>query len=736
MAVRKGLFCSLFFLIFYSVSLLAEIVQFSPERPIPGELVMVKYEGHLKHAKQLTIHWGVDGYKFGATKTKMTLSPTQSWVAFVRVTKNARKTFDVAFTDGNGNWDNNFWQNFSAEVDDIHLKETTIPLGVHYSKESTTFSIWSPDSSNVWLNLEGLRLKLKRAPDYNGYTDVYSVDVPGDHNNKSYQFLVDGRVVRDPYGMMAHPTEDFNIVVDMKNLKPEGGEWATLPDFKEREDAIIYEVHIRDFTIGENSGVSDHLKGKFLGMVESGTRYKGMKTGIDHLKEMGVTHVEILPVYDFATGMYNWGYDPRNYNVPEDHYAIDPYDWDGRIREMKTMVNELHKAGIRVIMDVVYNHTYGEDMFKHITPRYYDGLNLSGVGNSIDSGNPMVSRMIRDSLEFWVKEYNVDGFRFDLMGVFFRDSVKSWGEHLNKKYPEKKLLMYGEPWNGYAWDPNEREKVRYGNVASMASSHVGVFNGAFREILKGDNDGKTRGYMFNSFPRPEANAFSVEYGMRAGIRHPYTFGTQDLGNMWDEMFAYDPEQSINYISVHDNFCLWDKIRHVGEDGEYGRRIVRFGTAMILTSQGIPFLHAGDEMLRTKVVNGNWRYAHNSYNAPDEFNKIRWNWKYENRDLVKYVKELIALRKAHSGLRLNTWKEINDLMKTYVDGNVVVSQIDADKNGDNWDEIIIVFNPGDRYWLKLPFGSWTKVFDENGATNQPNLRDQTSAEGTAVSIFVR
>jgi pullulanase len=381
---------------------------------------------------------------------------------------------------------------------------------------------------------------------------------------------------------------------------------------------------------------------------------------------------------------------------------------------------------------VVYNHTYNDEMFANITSQYYTGNNDSGTGNGVDTGQPRVSRMIQDSLDIWLDHYNIDGFRFDLMGIFHYQEVNNWGEYLNTKYADRNILLYGEPWNGYWGDPNESQKVRMGNVPAMASGHIGVFNGKFRESIKGDNDGTGRGYMFNF--NANALAWDMQVGSRGGIL--FSKSTSTLPNIWDPMFAYDPEQSINYISAHDNYCLWDKVKHVGEDNDYGKRVVRFGDGIVFTSQGIPFIHAGDEMLRTKVVNGDWTYSHNSYNAPDDYNKIRWNWKEENLDVYNYHKDLIALRNAHPGFRLNSWDEINTNMTTYRDGSVVVSQINADANGDTADEIIVVYNSGNNYNVSLPAGSWTKVFDINGSVNVAGLSGSAIAEGTAVTVFVK
>ncbi|OQY48439.1 MAG: hypothetical protein B6242_02330 [Anaerolineaceae bacterium 4572_78] len=602
-----------------------------------------------------------------------------------------------------------------------------VGLGALYTPSSTTFRIWSPDSSNVVVYVDGNNHNLQHVADFDGYTNIYEVTVSGDLKLAEYQLKINGNDVRDPYGAMVVPGTNRNVVLDMASIQPDGG-WASHPTLIEREDAVVYEAHVRDFTLHDSSGVSANKRGKFLGMVETGTTYNGLATGIDHLKELGVTHVQILPFYDFSTPQYNWGYDPINFNVPEEQYSLTPNDYENRVKELQTMINEFHKNGIRVIMDVVYNHTFDDSVFENITGQYYTGNNDSGCGNGIDTGNQMVSRMIQDSLEYWIENYHVDGFRFDLMGIFHYEAVNSWGEHLNGKYASRNLLMYGEPWNGYWGDPIENQKVRMGNVPAMASGRMGVFNGKFREAIKGDNDGTGRGYMFNYGDK----SWEIEVGSRGGILH--TKSTNTLSNMWDPMFAFDPEQSVNYISAHDNYCLWDKVKHSGEDNDYGKRVVRFGEGIVLTSQGIPFIHAGDEMLRTKVYNGDWEYAHNSYNAPDDYNMIRWEWKEQNADMFNYHKDLIALRKAHPGFRLNTWDEINNNMNTYRDGKVVVSQINADANGDSWDEIIIVYNPGNNYDVSLPDGTWTKVFDINGAVNVGGLSGSATTEGTAVTIF--
>ena len=354
--------------------------------------------------------------------------------------------------------DGNLESSTSATYKKVDKPSTPTRLGAYYTKSATSFSIWSPDSSNVTVTVTP---KGGTAKDYTctkgfqvdgNYPDssnIYGVSVSGDLHLAEYQFKINGTNVRDPYGVMvkydgnqqksnvlksnglengfnytAYAGPSSNIVIDLDQTDPEGG-WAERPVLENRNDAIVYEVHVGDFTSDSTWGGTAVNAGKFPGMVETGTKYGSVSTGIDHLKELGVTHVQLLPFYDYATkhnttlnDIYNWGYDPVNYNVPEDRFSTCPGDYVERIREVKEMINEFHKNGIRVIMDVVYNHTFDKEMFKNISTKYYTTTDLSGCGNSINTGVSMVSRMIRDSLEYWVDEYNIDGFRFDLIGIY------------------------------------------------------------------------------------------------------------------------------------------------------------------------------------------------------------------------------------------------------------------------------------------------------------------------------
>lgn len=649
---------------------------------------------------------------------------------------------------------------------------TSDTLGAVFSPESTTFSIWSPEHSNVKVRVNGIAYSMTKVADFNGYKDIYQVTVKGDLHLQEYTYLINGLEVRDPYGKMAKPgtgdDEAINIVMDMSRTEPTDG-WAARPALIEREDAIIYEMHVRDFTIDASSGVSADNHGKFIGLVERGTTYNGVKTGIDHLVELGVTHVQLLPVYDYATcdglpdsdDCYNWGYDPRNFNVPEDRYSKVATSYEERAREFKTMVNELHKAGIRVIMDVVYNHTYNKQMFENISDQYYTATDLSGTGNSIDADLPMVSRMIQDSLEYWVSEYGIDGFRFDLIGIFSYQEAEKWGRYMNSTFPDRNLLIYGEPWNGYAYDPLNDQRVRYGTTHNMVEEHVGVFNGAFREAIKGSNDDTRSGFMLNNVAAADSG-WAIYDGMRGSPYDP----NDNRNAEWFRNYAADPEQTINYISAHDNFGLWDKVylslaKNVSQNSShqidsltapgdlgYAKRVVNFGMGMVLTSQGIPFIHSGDEFLRTKTNNQEmanasaWNYGahggtHNSYNAPDSFNAIRWANKVDNAATFNYFKTMINIRRSHAGMRMNTNKEIDQYM--VVDrpdgyaGQVVSGYITYPEDNQN---LFIVYNSGNNLNITLPLGSWTKVADANGAASVPGLSGTTLVEGTAVTIFAQ
>lgn len=650
--------------------------------------------------------------------------------------------------------DGNLESSTSATYKKVDKPSTPTRLGAYYTKSATSFSIWSPDSSNVKVVVTPKGGSAKEYAcsanfqvdgNYPDASKIYGVTVSGDLHLAEYQFKINGTNVRDPYGVMikydgnqqktnvlksnglengfnytAYAGESANIVIDLDQTDPEGG-WAERPALANRNDAIVYEVHIGDFTSDSSWGGTAAKAGKFPGMVETGTKYGTVSTGIDHLKELGITHVQLLPFYDYATkhnttlnDIYNWGYDPVNYNVPEDRFSTCPGDYVERIREVKEMINEFHKNGIRVIMDVVYNHTFDKEMFKNISTKYYTTTDLSGCGNSINTGVSMVSRMIRDSLEYWVDEYNIDGFRFDLIGIYHTSAVNEWGNYMNNtKFPDRMLLMYGEPWNGYADDAEESQKIRMSAVKNLTNAKVGVFNGKYRESLKGSNDDGGKGYIFNQMGSYGSSAYNVSVGLRGSGTN---LGSDSEG-LWTRFFTGTPDQSINYISAHDNLCLWDKIKEAGVTGDYAQRIVKFGHGILLTSQGIPFIHAGDEFLRTKHKGAGSAMAHNSYMAGIKTNSIDWSLKSTNNGIFKYHSDLIKLRKDNDGLRYR-----KGVGTTEVAGNAVKYYV----QNTNGTKLCIVVNPGNN--MSAPV-SGTKIFDIYGAT--PKSSD---CEGTAVTVI--
>lgn len=762
---------------------------FNPDQPAPPSISLSPNGGFIQNTLQVSVsidehnspvtakYYSVNGNQQALTGTTITLDASG-------LSEGQTLTLIVSATNSVG---------ITTSTPAVFTKSNVVnppdTLGALYSPTGTTFRIWSPDHSDVKLYLGGTNgsggvlYTLTKRSNFAGYTDIYEISIPSDHLHKEYQFRINGVGVRDPYGMMVKPGTNWNIVMNMNaaSTLPANNN-VSRPPLTHRVDSVIYEVHVRDFTIHESSGVDAAKRGKFLGMVQTGTRLPGnssIKTGIDHLVELGVTHVQILPFYDFSTPMYNWGYDPVNYNVPEEQFSMNPNDYDGRVREVREMIKAFHAAGIRVIMDVVYNHTFSIEMFENITGKYFhpSPTDLSGCGNSIDTSHAMVRRFIRDSLEFWVREYGVDGFRFDLIGVFHYDAVREWGEYLNQQFSDRNLLLYGEPWNGYAADPIEPQRVRLGTVPSLANAHVGVFNPSYRESIKGNNDGISRGYMFNNGIGQWWGSIAV--GMRGSLKA--VNNTNNLPNLWDSMYAVNPEQVINYISAHDNFGLWDKVflslsTNVSQNSShqvmsltppsdlvYAKRVARFGMGMVVTSQGIPFIHAGDEFLRTKTNNedmnnsNSWNYGqhggtHNTYNSPDSFNAIRWNRKVSEAATFNFHKDLVELRKTRPGLRLRSWNEVKTRMETRLNAGanaanasgihlvhdaslpdkVFVSYIDEDNNTSNGWELIVVYNSGNNWTLVPPSGTWRKVFGPGGAVNQVDF----TCEGTAVTVFAR
>ena len=628
-------------------------------------------------------------------------------------------------------------------------------LGVMYSSTQSTFSIWSPTYSSVQLNLNGVLYPMVlMANPPNGYTDIYSVTIPGNLNGETYNFVVNGDTSRDPYGVMTQPGSNNDIVMDPSQTQLAAG-WTPRPNLNNRTDAIIYETHVREFSNDPSSGIPVADRGYFEGMTDSGATVNGAagapSTGIDHLVDMGVTHIQIMPMFDYddcissteENTCFNWGYDPLNFNVPTSNYSETPTNYSNRVLEVKQMIDNFHKAGIRVVMDVVYNHTINENVLGNITPEYYLDTDLTGMGNTLDGSNPMVARMIQDSLEYWVTQYNVDGFRFDLLGVFPLTTVQQWGTYLTSMYPDRNLLLYGEPWIDGAPASNA---FNLGDLGTIASSHVGAFNGAYRTAIKGSDDdsGGHNGFMFDqstsdsyfgayasgqNWPNGDPGYGPISLGFEASPAPSLPATTSS--NVWNPAFAAAPEQSINYASVHDNLCLYDKVTlWQSGNNDPGQAVtdslIAYAFGMILSPEGVPFFYEGDEFQHTKDDNSN------SYNA--EYDLIWSNLVSDADDAATYayVKGLIALRKAHPSLRFSTWNDINtNVQADQARSSLMVSTINAAAaTGETWKTAVIVYNSASTaQQVRLPSSSGTWYVAIYGQTIEPTGSPAASVAGS-------
>ncbi|MGH4122871.1 MAG: type I pullulanase [Clostridium sp.] len=526
-------------------------------------------------------------------------------------------------------------------------------LGAVYTPLYTTFKVWAPTVEKIAVIVyENFKDDLKQK--YlmtKGDAGVWELKLQGDFKNKYYNYLVTNAGVEketpDLYAKGSNANGERGMIVDFNSINPVNWESHKRPLPINRTEAIIYEMHVRDFSVSKDSGI-EH-KGKYLGFTERNTKTsEGVVTGLDHLKDLGITHVQLLPVYDFASVdetkcEYNWGYDPYLYNVPEGSYATDPNDGCVRIREFKTMIQSLHENGISVVMDVVYNHTYTieNSPMDILVPGYYyrrdengNYTNGSGCGNETASEKPMMTKFIVDSIKFWAEEYKIDGFRFDLMALHDIDTMKE--VVMQAKIINPNIIIYGEPWNGGYSSLELSKRVTKGSQKGM---QVAVFNDDMRNVIKGDNDGNQVGFVNGGL------GFEIE--IKKGIVGSINYNKEIYG------FTQEPGESINYVSAHDNLCLFDKFEKSNPNNTPLERekMSRLALSIILTSQGVPFIQGGTEILRTKQGN------HNSYNSGDFINEIGWSRKTEYMETYEYIKGLIALRKSQKVMTLDNDKSV-------------------------------------------------------------------------------
>ena len=575
---------------------------------------------------------------------------------------------------------------------------------MEYTPQATRFSVWAPTADEVRLMLyeegEGGHASQSVVMEA-GEEGVWNAKVEGDMLGKFYTFNVkiDDRWLGDTPGINAKAVGVNGrraAIIDMHATDPEGWSEDQRPPLKSPADIVIYEMHHRDFSISPTSGIVH--KGKYLALTEEGTRSpEGLATGIDHLKELGVTHVHILPSYDYASvdetklneNKYNWGYDPLNYNVPDGSYSTDPYDPAARIREFKQMVQALHKAGIRVILDVVYNHTFNIEgsNFERTAPGYFyrqkpDGTyaDASACGNETASERPMMRKFMIESVLYWVSEYHIDGFRFDLMGIHDIETMNEIRHALTAVDPT--IYIYGEGWAAQAPQLPQDLLAMKANTYRMPG--IAAFSDELRDALRGPFSNNEQGAFLAGLPGHEE---SIKFGIVGAIRHPQV--NNDSVNYSRAPWAEQPTQMISYVSCHDDMCLVDRLKASvpGITPEELVRLDKLAQTAVFTSQGVPFIQAGEEVMRDK------KGVHNSYQSPDSVNAIDWSRKARHTDVYAYYKGLIQLRKQHPAFRLGD----ADLVRSHLEflpvegSNLVAWRLKEHAGGDAWEDIIVILN---------------------------------------------
>jgi pullulanase len=617
-------------------------------------------------------------------------------------------------------------------------------LGLTYSPVQSSFRLWAPSAEKVQLHLyaEGTGgnavFTREMRKDIDG---TWMLVLPGDQLKKFYTFsaLINGQwlaEVPDPYAKATGVNGKRAMVIDLAATNPQGWSQDKTPVLTQATDAVIYELHVRDASISIHSGIQQ--KGKFLGLTEKGTtNTAGLSTGLDHLKELGVTHIHLLPFFDYNSvdetnpdKKYNWGYDPLNYNVPEGSYATNAYDGAVRIKEFKQLVKTLHENGMKVVMDVVYNHTGLTDNsnFNQLVPGYYyrqtaDGQlsNATACGNETASERAMMRKFIIESMAYWVKEYHIDGFRVDLMGVHDLTTMNLASRELNRIKPG--ILLYGEGWTAGASPLPDSARALKKNVARLEK--IAVFSDDIRDGIKGSVfDHADKGFASGKPGMEE----SVKFGIVASCRHPQV--DYSKVNYSKAPYAIQPSQIITYAECHDNHTLWDKLAISAKDAPEPQRIQmhKLALTIVLTSQGIPFLHAGTEFLRSK------KGVENSYDSPDSINAIDWDEKTKHKDVVDYVKGLIALRKAHPAFRMTSAAAISsNIHFLETAAGVVAYEINASAVKDQWKRILVCLNGSGEQKTITVQGVWKTAVKGNAFVKDSGTQTLV-VEAYSASVF--
>ena len=589
-----------------------------------------------------------------------------------------------------------------------------------YSPSETVFKLFAPANAECYVVVGEDSIPMTLMND-----SIWTATMKGDQKGKNYTFVVDGQSSPGVFAKAVGINGQQGAIIDMKETNPEGWDKDVRPAVASPADLVIYEMHHRDFSIDPSSGL-EH-KGKFLALTE--------EKAINHLKSLGVNAIHILPSYDFGSvdetklsdNKYNWGYDPVNYNVPDGSYSTDPYDPMCRIREFKQMVQALHQAGIRVVLDVVYNHTYDieHSNFQKTYPDYYYRKNAdstysngSGCGNETASDKPMMRRFMIESVKYWINEYHIDGFRFDLMGVHDIETMNIIRNEVNKIDPS--IFIYGEGWSAGACAYPAELLATKNHINQMPT--IAAFSDEMRDGLRGPFSDDTKGAFLAGLPGEEE---SVKFGIVGGVQHSQV--DMSKVNYSKEVWALEPTQMIAYVSCHDDMCLTDRLRAsipgIKEDELI--RLDLLAQTAVFTSQGVPFMLSGEEMLRNK------KGVHNSFESPDDVNHLDWNNLQRYPQVFQYYQRLIQLRKNHPAFRLGKAELVRQHLE-FLDApqNVVAFRLKDNAGGDTWKNIIVVLNANKTsQTIAIPEGSYTVVCQE-GVINEEGI---TTVSGKEVMV---
>ena len=608
-------------------------------------------------------------------------------------------------------------------LDDPRFAPLRTPLGAACTRESTTFTTWSPVSRRVNLLLYGTGSEpaAREIPMKRGERGLWSATVTGDLHGTRYRYRFESygkdREAPDIHCLAATNDSAYSVVADLAREEPAGWRDTPAPVVARQTDEVLYEVHVRDYSIAD-AACPPELRGTYLGLAQPHPAGDAApSSGIDHLKDLGVTAVHLLPVHDFTAkpDEYTWGYWTALFNVPESNYAARKGDPLAPVRELRETIQRLHQAGLRVVLDVVYNHTSsnGEwSPFDQTVPFFYfrtapDGslLNDSGCGNAVADERAMVRKYILDSLEHWLRDYRVDGFRFDLLGTHTPETAREVCERLVALRPD--VTLYGEPWTGGG-------PIRFGKGAQKGL-RMAVFNDHLRNAIRGDLDGTATGFATG----PGGDREAVKRGVQGAI----------------DDFAQEPTESVNYASAHDNLTLADKIAKAQPSASEGARraMQTLALGMVLTSQGVPFLHGASDFAATKGGN------HNSYNAGDSVNRFDWARKAEFQGMHDWVRGVIAMRRAHPAFRMADDAEVRRAVR-FLDGSGPLAfTIDGSVARDSWGTILVAYNGEPKAQpLSLPGGEWCVVVDAEraGTATLSTVRDTVTLPPSSMLVAHR